>query len=91
MNVIKFKPLGDRVLVENLIEEGEKNKGGIIIPEASHVPELVAKIIALGTQVDEDLAIGQEVLLPTYGGQALTANGRKYMIVEVKDLLGVLT
>ena len=48
MAKVNIKPIGDRVLVEDL-EEKEQVRGGIIIPDAAKEKPQEAKVIALGT------------------------------------------
>ena len=94
---VKFKPLGDRVLVQPLKEE-EQVQGGIIIPDSAKEKPQQGKVIALGTGgKDEDgnvreftVKVGDTVLMPKYGGTELKLDGKEYQIMREDDILGVV-
>ena len=94
---IKFKPVGDRVLVEP-IEEQEVKKGGIIIPDTAKEKPQEGTIVALGTgKKDEagkvipfEVKKGDRVLYGKYGGTEVTVDGDKYLILREDDILGVI-
>ena len=44
---MKFKPLQDRVVIKRL-EEEEKTKGGIIIPDAAKEKPQEGRVVAVG-------------------------------------------
>jgi chaperonin GroES len=93
---LKFKPMGDRVLVQP-IEEKETQKGGIIIPDTAKEKPQEGKIVALGTgKKDENGKViafevkkGDTVLFSKYGGTEVTIAGDKYLIMREDDILGV--
>ncbi|MEO0454715.1 MAG: co-chaperone GroES [Verrucomicrobiota bacterium] len=93
---IKFKPMGDRVLVEP-IEEKETKSGGIIIPDTAKEKPQEGKIVALGTGKKDDqgeviafeVKKGDTVLFSKYGGTEVTIDGGKYLIMREDDILGV--
>ncbi len=94
---IKFKPVGDRILVEP-IEEQEVKKGGIIIPDTAKEKPQEGKIVALGTGKKDDngkaipfeVKKGDRVLYSKYGGTEVTVDGDKYLIMREDDVLGVI-
>ena len=94
---IKFKPVGDRVVVQP-IEEQEVKKGGIIIPDTAKEKPQEGKIVALGTgKRDEagkvipfEVKKGDRVLYSKYGGTEVTLDGNKYLILREDDILGVI-
>ena len=92
---MKVRPLGDRVLVEPA-EEKEQMVGGIYIPDAAKEKPIKGKVIALGKKYDEghkevafDVKVGDEVLLPKYGGTEVKIGDQKLQLVREEDLLGV--
>ena len=92
---MKVRPLGDRVLVEP-VEEKEAMVGGIYIPDAAKEKPIKGKVIALGKKYDKDhkelafdVKVGDEVLLPKYGGTEVKINDKKLQLVREEDLLGV--
>ena len=94
--MIKIRPLGDRVLVEP-IEEKEVQKGGIYIPDTAKEKPMQGKVIAIGKKRDDDgkeiafdVKVGDQVLLPKYGGTEVKINDKTYQLVREEDLLGVM-
>ena len=93
---MKVRPLGDRVLVEP-IEEKEQTVGGIIIPDAAKEKPIKGKVLAIGKKYDKDrkevpfdVKVGDEVLLPKYGGTEVKLGDKKLQLVREEDLLSVL-
>ena len=50
---MKFRPLHDRVLVER-VEQEEKTKGGIIIPDTAQEKPMEGKVLAVGAGQKSD-------------------------------------
>ena len=93
---MKIRPLGDRVLVEP-VEEKEALVGGIYIPDAAKEKPIKGKVIAVGKKYDKDhnevafdVKVGDEVLLPKYGGTEVKIDDKKLQLVREEDLLGVI-
>lgn len=94
---MKFKPLGDRVLVQP-IKENEQQKGGIIIPDSAKEKPQQGKVVALGTGKKDDdgkdvpfsVKVGDTVLMPKYGGTEIKLDDVEYQILREEDILGVL-
>ena len=93
---MKIRPLGDRVLVKP-VEEKEQTVGGIIIPDAAKEKPIKGKVLAIGKKVDKEnkeipfnVKVGDEVLLPKYGGTEVKLGDKKLQLVREEDLLGVL-
>ena len=97
MAKLKIKPLGDRVLVEQM-EDGEQVKGGIVIPDSAKEKPQQAKVIALGTgKLDEngkkttfDVKVGDVVLTSKYGGTEVKLDDKEYKILNSDDILGII-
>ena len=97
MAKVNIKPLGDRVLVEQ-IEEAEQIKGGIVIPDSAKEKPQEAKVIALGTgKIDDngkkvpfDVKVGDIVLTSKYGGTEVKLDGKEYKILSSSDILAVI-
>ena len=92
-----FRPLGDRVLVRR-VEEEEKTKGGIIIPDtAKEKPqegEVIAagngKVLENGTKVAMDVKAGDRVLFGKYSGTDIKIDGQEYLILREDEVLAIL-
>ena len=92
----KIRPLGARALVEPL-ETKEVKKGGIIITDSAKEKPMEGKVIAIGKKRDEDgkeipfdIAVGDTVLMPKYGGTEVKIDDKEYQLVREEDLLGVI-
>ncbi len=95
---MKIRPLHDKILVKR-IEEEEKTKGGIIIPDTAKEKPLEAKVIAVGTgKVLKDgskrpLAVkeGDRILFGKYTGTEIKIDGEEHLIVSEEEILGVIS
>jgi len=94
---MKIRPLQDRVIVRR-IEEEEKTKGGIIIPDTAKEKPMEGKVIAVGKgKVLEDGKIhpldvkaGDRVLFGKYAGTEVKIDGEEHLIMREDDILGVI-
>jgi chaperonin GroES len=94
---MKIKPLSDRVLVVR-IEEKDKTAGGIIIPDSAREKPQEAEVIAVGPgkwdKNGKRIAIpinkGDKILLGKYAGNEIKINGVEHLIVNEKDILGII-
>ena len=92
-----FRPLGDRVLVRR-VEEEQKTKGGIIIPDtAKEKPqegEVIAvgngKILDNGTKLELDVKAGDKILFGKYSGTDIKIDGEEYLILREDEVLAVI-
>ena len=93
-----FRPLGDRVLVKR-VEEEEKTKGGIIIPDTAKEKPQEGEVVAVGPGVrDEDgkhvaleLKAGDRILFGKWSGTEVKIDGADLIIMKESDVLGVLS
>jgi chaperonin GroES len=94
---MKIRPLQDRVIVKR-VEEEEKTKGGIIIPDTAKEKPMEGKVIAVGKgKVLEDGKIrpldvkaGDRVLFAKYGGTEVKIDEEEHLIMREDDILGVI-
>jgi len=94
---MKVRPLQDRILVKR-IEEEEKTKGGIIIPDTAKEKPQEGKVISVGKgKVTEDGKVhpldvkkGDKVLFSKYAGTEVNIEGEEHLIIREDDVLGVL-
>lgn len=88
---MKFKPLGERVLVERL-EEESKTSSGIIIPDNAKEKPLMGKVKAISAKVAEEKTIkeGDTIVFGKYSGSEIKLDNVEYIVLESKDILGVL-
>jgi len=94
---MKIRPLQDRVIVKRL-EEEEKTKGGIIIPDTAKEKPQEGKVIAVGKgKVNDDgkltrldVKVGDKILFGKYSGTEIKLNGEEHLIMREDDILGVI-
>ena len=94
---MKIRPLQDRVIVKRL-EEEEKTKGGIIIPDTAKEKPQEGKVIAVGKgKVNDDgkltpldVKVGDKILFGKYSGTEVKLNGEEHLIMREDDILGVI-
>jgi len=94
---MKIRPLQDRVLVKRL-EQEEKTKGGIIIPDTAKEKPIEGKVIAVGAgKVGEDgkvrpldVKAGDKILFGKYSGTEVKIDGEEHLILREEDILGVI-
>ena len=94
---MKIRPLQDRVIVKRL-EEEEKTKGGIIIPDTAKEKPQEGKIIAVGKgkMTDDgkviplDVKVGDRILFGKYSGTEIKIEGEEHLIMREEDILGVI-
>ncbi|RLB07636.1 MAG: co-chaperone GroES [Deltaproteobacteria bacterium] len=94
---MKITPLQDRVLVKRL-EEEERTKGGIIIPDTAKEKPMEGRVIAVGKgRVKEDGGViplevkaGDKVLFSKYAGTEIKIDGEEHLIMREDDILGII-
>ena len=92
-----FRPLGDRVLVKR-VEEEEKTKGGIIIPDTAKEKPQEGTVIAVGAgKLDENgklitmgVKAGDRVLFGKWSGTEVKIDGEDLLIMKESDILGIV-
>ena len=95
---MKVIPLHDRVLLKRL-EELEKRKGGIIIPDTAKEKPQEAEVIEVGKgRVTEDGKVipldvkkGDKVLIGKFSGTEVTIGDTEHIIVREEEILGIIT
>ena len=93
---MKFRPLHDRVVVRR-IEEGDRTKGGIIIPDtAKEKPQRgtvtavgAGKLTEDGVRLTMDVKAGDTILFGKYSGQEIKLDGVDYLIMKQDDVLAI--
>jgi chaperonin GroES len=94
---MKVKPLQDRILVKR-IEEEEKTKGGIIIPDAAKEKPQEGNVIAVGdgkvldngTKLKLSVKAGDKILFGKYSGTEIKIDGEEHLILREDDVLGII-
>jgi len=94
---LKFRPLHDRVVVRR-IEQEEKSKGGIIIPDTAKEKPQEGEVVAVGPGArDEqgrvhalDVKAGDRILFGKWSGTEVKIDGVEYLVMKESDIMGVV-
>ncbi len=94
---MNIRPLHDRILVRRL-EEEEKTKGGIIIPDSAKEKPMEGEVIAVGNgkKTEEgklvalDVKAGDRVLFSKYAGTEVKIDDVEHLIMREDDILGII-
>src|SRR4051812_41881736 len=95
--LMKFRPLHDRVVVRR-IEAEEKTKGGIIIPDTAKEKPQEGEVIAVGPGArDEngkvtalDVQVEDRILFGKWSGTEVRLDGENLLIMKESDIMGVI-
>ncbi len=94
---MKYRPLGDRLLVKPNPSE-EKTKSGIVLPDSAKEKPQEGKVIAAGKgAIDEkgnkipmEVKVGEVVLYSKYSGTEVKIDGQEHLIIKESDVLAIV-
>jgi chaperonin GroES len=94
---MKFRPLGDRVVVKR-VQEDVKTAGGIIIPDTAQEKPQEGEIIAVGPggrdekgdRIAPEVKVGDRILFGKWSGTEVKIDGQDLLIMKESDIMGVL-
>ena len=94
---MNLKPLHDRVLVER-VEQEDRTKGGIIIPDTAQEKPLEGKVISVGggarnengQVVALDVKKGDRILFGKWSGTEVKIDGKELLIMKESDIMGII-
>jgi chaperonin GroES len=94
---MNLKPLHDRVLVERVDQE-DKTKGGIIIPDTAQEKPMEGKVLAAGSGarnengqvVALDVKKGDRILFGKWSGTEVKIDGKELLIMKESDIMGII-
>ena len=95
---MNLKPLHDRVLVER-VEQEDRTKGGIIIPDTAQEKPMEGKVISVGggarnengQVVALDVKKGDRILFGKWSGTEVKIGGEELLIMKESDILGIIS
>ncbi|EKD51573.1 MAG: hypothetical protein ACD_62C00227G0004 [uncultured bacterium] len=96
-STLKIRPLHDRIIVKRL-EEEQKTKGGIIIPDSAKEKPQEGKVLAVGNGktledgkvLPLDVKVGDKVLFSKYSGTEIKIDGEEYLIMKEDDVQAIV-
>ena len=94
---MNLKPLHDRVLVER-VDQDDKTKGGIIIPDTAQEKPMEGKVLAAGSGarnengqvVALDVKKGDRILFGKWSGTEVKVDGKDLLIMKESDIMGII-
>lgn len=93
---MKLVPLGDRVVLKQLIAE-ETTKSGIVLPGQNKEKPQQAEVVAVGPggvidgkEVKMEVKAGDKVIYSKYAGTDVEMDEEKFIIVKQSDILAVI-
>ena len=93
---MKLVPLGDRVVLKQLVAE-ETTKSGIVLPGLNKEIPQQAEVIAVvpggavdGKEVKMEVKVGDQVIYSKYAGTDVKMEDEEYIIVRQSDILAVI-
>jgi chaperonin GroES len=94
---MQIRPLHDRLIVKRL-EEEEKTKGGIIIPDSAKEKPIEGKVIAVGEgKLNKDgkkiplgVKKGDRILFARYAGTEVKIGGEEHLMMREDEVLAII-
>jgi chaperonin GroES len=93
MNLV---PLGDRVVLKQLVAE-ETTKSGIVLPGQSKEKPQQAEVVAVGPggvidgkEIKMEVKVGEQVIYSKYAGTDVKLEDEEFIIVKQSDILAVV-
>jgi len=94
--IMKLVPLGDRVVLKQLVAE-ETTKSGIVLPGQNKEKPQQAEVVAVGPggmvdgkEVKMEVKVGDNVIYSKYAGTDVKIEEEEYIIVKQSDILAVI-
>ena len=93
---MKLVPLGDRVVLKQLVAE-ETTKSGIVLPGQTKEKPQEAEVVAVGPGILPDgkeikmsVKAGDKVIYTKYAGTKVKMDGEEYILVKQSDILAIV-
>ncbi len=92
-----LKPLGDRIIIEQIQSE-EKTASGIVLPDSAQEKPQEGKVVAVGTgrvtengeKVALEVKEGDSIIFSKYAGTEVKYEGTDYLILRESDVLAII-
>ena len=89
-----LKPLGDRVIIEPIVQE-EVTKGGIVLPDTAKEKPQIGKVVAVGpgrlaedgSRIEMEVKKGDTVIYSKYAGTEWKQDKKEYLILREGDII----
>ena len=93
---MKLVPLGDRVVLKQLVAE-ETTKSGIVLPGQNKEKPQQAEVVAVGPggmvdgkEVKMEVSVGDKVIYSKYAGTEVKLEEEEFIVVKQNDILAII-
>ncbi len=86
MAKLNLQPLGSRVLIKPLEQEG-KTASGLLLPETAKEKPQTGLVVAVGDDEEIKLKVNDKILFAKYSGSEFKLDGTEYLLLEANDVL----
>lgn len=94
---MNLKPLGDRIVVK-VVNQEEKTKGGIVLPETAKEKPQEGEVVAVGTgkvlengqKLPLEVKMGDRIIFSKYAGTEVKIDGEELVIFSERDVLAIV-
>jgi len=93
---MKLVPLGDRVVLKQLLAE-ETTKSGIVLPGQAKEKPQQAEVVAVGPggmidgkEVTMHVKVGDKVIYSKYAGTEVKLDDEEFIVVKQNDILAIV-
>lgn len=93
---MKLVPLGDRVVLKQLVAE-ETTKSGIVLPGQNKEKPQQGEVIAVGPggmvdgkEIKMEVKVGDQVIYSKYSGTEVKIEDEEYIICKQSDILAIM-
>ena len=94
--IMKLVPLGDRVVLKQLVAE-ETTKSGIVLPGQNKEKPQQAEVIAVGPggvvdgkEVKMEVKVGDQVIYSKYSGTEVKLDEEEFIVVKQSDIVAII-
>ena len=96
--IVKFKPIGDHILVQRL-GSVEKTKSGLYLPDTAQEKPQEGKVVAVGSGrtlangkiVPPPVKAGDRVIFSKYSGSEVKLDDKECVFLSEDDILAIVT
>ena len=93
---MKLVPLGDKVVLKQLVAE-ETTKSGIVLPGQAKEKPQQAEVVAVGPggmvdgkEVAMQVKVGDQVIYSKYAGTEVKLEEEEFIVVKQNDILAII-
>lgn len=93
---LRVRPLADRVVVK-VLEQEERTKGGIVLPDTAKEKPQQGEVIAVGPGAWEEgkrrpleVKEGDRIIFSRYAGTEVKIEGEEFLLLSERDILAVV-